>query len=241
MQEKVQKGVVLRAIDWGEKDKILTVFTLESGKISITLRGVRQLKSKMKFASQPLCFAEFNVAGRGDILTCTGASEIESFFDITKDYDKIVYASTILEMVDSVTTVNEPNPPLFLDMIKALAGMCDIQINSGLVLVKFVLSLFENAGYSLNFSRCKNCGNEFQGGARLVLNSGQIDCLLCDDGNNSILISPQVLANLKILSNLDYNELAKLKVNDEVLHDMLYILITNFSYRFNRKIKSLKI
>ena len=105
MQESILKGIVLRAIDWSEKDKILTVFTLEQGKVSIALKGVRQQKSKLKFASQPLCFAEFSVVGSGDILRCTNAMELGSFFDITNDYDRIVYASAMLEMIDSTTVV----------------------------------------------------------------------------------------------------------------------------------------
>ena len=240
MQESILKGIVLRAIDWSEKDKILTVFTLEQGKVSIALKGVRQQKSKLKFASQPLCFAEFSVVGSGDILRCTNAMELGSFFDITNDYDRIVYASAMLEMVDSTTVVDESNAALFLCLAKSLQALCDNNIAGNAVLAKFVLFLLYNAGYGLNLVHCKVCGAKYDGGASLDLNAGQLNCLLCGDSDNKLLLSPQVLQSLSLLDRLDIDELGKYKVPSGVVEEILHILITDFSYRFNKRLKSIK-
>ena len=52
-------ALVLRAADWGEYDKIVTLFTAERGKLSAALKGVKRAGAKLKFAAQPFCFAEF--------------------------------------------------------------------------------------------------------------------------------------------------------------------------------------
>ena len=41
------EGIVLRRIDYGETDRILTVLTLEHGKIGVIARGVRRSQSRL--------------------------------------------------------------------------------------------------------------------------------------------------------------------------------------------------
>ena len=53
------KGVVLGSVNTKEKDKIVTIFSLEQGKMSLSMRGVRGDKAKMKFAKELFCFADF--------------------------------------------------------------------------------------------------------------------------------------------------------------------------------------
>ena len=43
--EKLQ-GFVLKRTNYGEADKILTVFTKERGKIKVLAKGVRKIKSR---------------------------------------------------------------------------------------------------------------------------------------------------------------------------------------------------
>ena len=41
------EGIVLRRIDYGESDRILTVLTLEHGKIGVIARGRPQIKHRL--------------------------------------------------------------------------------------------------------------------------------------------------------------------------------------------------
>ena len=56
MERKVD-ALVLRTADFGETDKMLTLFTLQSGKLSAAAKGVRKAGAKLRFAAQPSCFA----------------------------------------------------------------------------------------------------------------------------------------------------------------------------------------
>ena len=46
--ERIEKGIVLRAINYQESDKILTIFTADEGKIVAKLKSCRQPKAKLK-------------------------------------------------------------------------------------------------------------------------------------------------------------------------------------------------
>ena len=55
--ESKADALVLRATDYGEYDKMVTLLTAERGKIGAALKGVRRAGAKLKFAAQPFCFA----------------------------------------------------------------------------------------------------------------------------------------------------------------------------------------
>jgi len=48
------EGIVLRRIDYGEADRILTVLTLEHGKIGVIARGVRKSQSRLASRTGPV-------------------------------------------------------------------------------------------------------------------------------------------------------------------------------------------
>ena len=56
---------MIRAVDYGENDKILTLLSAERGKISAGIKGVKKAGAKLKFAAQPFCLAEYVLTGRG--------------------------------------------------------------------------------------------------------------------------------------------------------------------------------
>ena len=75
MEIKVN-ALMLRAVDYNEYDKMLTLLTAEYGKISAGIKGVRKPAAKLRFAAQPFCFAEYVLAKRGDKYTVINLSLI---------------------------------------------------------------------------------------------------------------------------------------------------------------------
>ena len=64
MEEKVD-ALVLRSANYRDDDKILTLFTLQQGKVTAAAKGVKKAGAKLKFAAQPFCFAEYVLAKKG--------------------------------------------------------------------------------------------------------------------------------------------------------------------------------
>ena len=48
-------ALLLRAADYGENDKIVTLLTAEYGKIAAAMKGVKKAGAKLRFAAQPFC------------------------------------------------------------------------------------------------------------------------------------------------------------------------------------------
>ena len=230
---------MLRATDWGEKDKILTIYSLDYGKISIKLRGARSPKSNLKFATFPLAYAEFTLTGTGEILLCSNASEVASFFTLSSDYLRLSYASAVLEILDSITIDDLRDNRLFYITINTLFCMCDFTLPIELVFCKFLLNIFAFLGVMADLNSCKLCNKRFSNGARLNLDTGEIVCLTCPATTYSILISPVVLTEIKLLNSFSYQDLHKLKLN--YLDKILHILCKNIKFRLGKTLKSIKL
>ena len=91
--ELIVNAVMLKAIDYGENDKILTLLTAENGKITAGIKGVKKASAKLRFAAQPFCFAEYVLSQKGDRFTVINAAECESFYDLRTDIGKFYSAS----------------------------------------------------------------------------------------------------------------------------------------------------
>ncbi|MDQ3925703.1 MAG: DNA repair protein RecO, partial [Actinomycetota bacterium] len=53
------KGIVLRSIRYGEADRILDLYTQESGLVSAIAKGIRRTKSRFGGRLEPLSCVEF--------------------------------------------------------------------------------------------------------------------------------------------------------------------------------------
>ena len=81
MEELKVTAIVLSQADLKENDKLVTLFTLELGVIKAQLRGVKQAKSKLKFACQPFFVGEYFLIKRNNFYQVKTVNAIESFFD----------------------------------------------------------------------------------------------------------------------------------------------------------------
>ena len=116
------RGIVLGGTDVKEKDKLIRIFTLEKGIVLATMRGVRGDKAKLKPAKEIFCFAEFIVEEDKNYCIVTSANIIDNFYDISKNIEKYYEACAIIDIVGKVAV--EPNPQLFIDLVKALKVIC---------------------------------------------------------------------------------------------------------------------
>ena len=75
------KAIVIGNTKLKEKDMLINLFTLEKGKMTVTMRGVRGDKAKLKSAKEIFCFGDFIVEeGKTNIVTAVDI--IDNFYEI---------------------------------------------------------------------------------------------------------------------------------------------------------------
>ena len=173
-------ALVLRTADYGESDKMLTLFTLQRGKISAAIKGVRKAGAKLRFAAQPFCFAEYVLAQRVDRFTVIGASLTDGFYGLHEDIDKFYAAASLTGICDSLLFGGIVNEELFLRAVNALREMCEG--DEAEALIAFFLRALDLSGYALDFTACSVCGAPLAGKTFFDLSGGSFTCDECAVG-----------------------------------------------------------
>ena len=179
MEEKLS-GIVLGGVNFSENDKILNIFTLEKGVISAKIKGVKKAGAKLKFASEPFCFAEFIFSRSGDKRTVIGASLIDSFYPVRENIEKYFCAGAVVEFVKRFFKESMIDEQGFLLTVNALKEIAYSQ-NHLSALVKFLLSSLENSGYKLSLDKCFICKKEVGDRVFFDYRRGAFLCQNCFD------------------------------------------------------------
>lgn len=131
------RALCIRTTDYRETDKLITLISVEEGKITATAKGVRKPASKLKTACMPLSFGEYSLSnGRGgEILT--GAAIEENFFHCWNDVEKNLSAMLTLELLDKICPPGADSKKELVAALKALK-----EINYGKVKPLAVCSWF---------------------------------------------------------------------------------------------------
>ncbi len=225
-------AIVLRSVDYGDKDKILYLYSPEDGVFSAKLRGVKQHGAKMKIFSLPFCFAEWElVGGKGkDFYTVKGAKLIESFYDISADIDRYCVACIMLDVLRrNVCYEDNSNAFIFMSLLKGLRSLNFTKINAKLILCKFLLDVLKFNGVMLQVDTCDGCGMKLTGNVFLGVN-GQIKCAECHT-NDDLLLDNGIIACIKNLGNFDYESLGNFTVNQEIIDRAVTVVRRNVETR----------
>ncbi len=182
MEEKYS-GIVLGGVNFGENDKILNVFTLEQGVVSAKIKGVKKAGAKLKFASEPFCFAEFLFAKTGKNRTVTGATLIESFYPIREDLEKYFAGGTILEFCKKFLIEGICDKALFSLVIQTLKDLAFSDVLPHQTLIKFLLSALSLSGYAINVNGCFSCQAPIKGRVFFDYEYGGFFCEECRTDN----------------------------------------------------------
>lgn len=234
MEEYKITGIVLGAKDFKDSDKLIDVFSLELGKITMQLRGVKKSNAKLKYAALPFCFATYFAVRKNGFFIVSQVDVIDTFFDLTKDYDKLKRATLVLKVCEQLSKEGYVAENLFIHAINTLKSIAYEDMDL-LVITKFLLKVVSDFGYGLQFNKCNNCNCLFQGSICLNIESGGVVCGSCAE-YHSVAISKQEFVSLKIIYNTDFDKLHTIKFGDDVLKNLVFVLMKYYEGVFSLKL-----
>ena len=178
MQPILLSGVVVRTTDYGERDRILTLYTDELGLITVTANGSRSLKCRSLVATELFCYSKFVLSRRNDRYTVKEVELIESFFDLRSDVSKIALAGYVCEVLAHVGTENMPEPDLLRLCLNTLFAIAKERAPQAQIKGVFEIRAASILGFRPELSVCAECGEEGEDVALDVMN-GAVRCAAC--------------------------------------------------------------
>lgn len=242
MEEIKTKGIVIKATDYKDSDKIVTIFSADRGIIHARARGVKKAKAKLAFAVQPFAFVEFMLATSGDFFTIINATSIDQFYDVTSDFDNFIFMSACLELCSKTIKENDDSEEMFLLLLSTLKAVAYDKISAMQVFIKFMLDALRILGFSMELEVCASCGEKLSSKA----SSFSFECngLVCDKCSHSIPVLELTVGELAILKKVNeasFDTLKNLKfINRDDLISVISLLLKVFRINTDEEIETIK-
>lgn len=175
-------ALVCRSVDYGEADRVLTLLTLEAGKVSVLARGAR--RSRRRFGAALDLFVLGHAALR--LRTDGRLSTLERFdrgadygAAIVRDVVKVAHGSYMLELARELWPPEQREPALFALLVEGLAVLAAQAPSAGL-LRSFELQLLRSVGLVPALERCVRCDDAVEGKRlSLAVGEGGVVCGAC--------------------------------------------------------------
>lgn len=113
MRSYKTEGIVIKRRNFGEADRILTVFTKNNGKIQIKAIGVRRITSRRSPHIELLNHSVLSLHRGKSLSILTEAQTLSDFSSIKTDLLKVGFAYHICELVDGLCAENQENMIIF--------------------------------------------------------------------------------------------------------------------------------
>src|SRR5512137_804594 len=120
------RAIVLRSLDYGESDRILTFLTDEVGKLKGIAKGARRSRRRFANALEPFSLATilFSRRGSSGLSFIEGSDVINHFAGIRADLDGTLVAAYVAELAEQFSVEGKKNLPLF-ELLKDFLGFIE--------------------------------------------------------------------------------------------------------------------
>ena len=233
-------GIIIRRSDYGEADRIVTVYTPDRGKLRLMAKGVRKITSRKAGHVELFMLTDLLVAkGRTwDIIS--QAEIVEPYRALREDLDLVSHAYYLAELIDRFTEEHDSNRPLFELLALTLARISD-PATLELSLRYFELHLLSLVGYQPQLYYCLSCEETLEPVENNYFHiaDGGTYCPNCGQSRaNADVLPLTVLKVLRYIQSESWEKVSKLQLSAETLGQIRQLLLRYMTFQLERKLKS---
>jgi len=233
------EGIVLRHKDWGEADRLLTLFTLESGKIRVVGKGVRKPRSRKAGHLEPFTRTTLLLAQGRDLPIVTQAETIDAYIRLHDDLLLTTYASYVVELLDRFTYEEGEIRALYYLLADTLS-----RLNAGDLPERAVryyeMRLLDLIGFRPQLFQCASCGREIQAEDQYF--SAELGGVLCPacgkEKAGSRPVSVNTLRYLRHFQRSSYADACRAVISSPIDREMEILIQHYMTYLLERSLNT---
>lgn len=232
------EALVIRSRDFGEADKILTLYTKQQGKVQAIAKGVRKPVSRLRGGVQPFAYIRLLMYRGKTLDTVTQSENIRAFAALREDLVRLSAASYLSELLEAAVPEREPHEGIFQ---LAIISMELLQLGEAQTTVRFFeLHLLDLLGYRPMLFGCTVCGRSLEDGSfYLDPEAGGLVCRDCATEIHGLTrISPGTALTMERLMTMDAVGLSRLKISKAAHGEMDAALGKYLEYHLEKRFKS---
>ena len=152
-------AIVLQVKDHGDSDKIVTVYTLEHGKIVLIAKGAK--RSKKRFVNKLELFSllsiQFAPSRHSSLMRLDQADLLNPFPGLRENYELYIGACLLCELVLHWTREQDSDEELFRLLVWALEGLVAAGGSVNRTIIFFHVKMLDILGYRPDLTGCLDC------------------------------------------------------------------------------------
>ncbi|MEE4194657.1 MAG: DNA repair protein RecO [Anaerolineae bacterium] len=233
------EAVVLRHLEVGEADRILTIYSREQGKLRCIAKGVRKIRSRKAGHIQPFSRVKLMLARGHDLWIITQAELIDAYPALQENLVILSYAAYVIELLDRFSYEEGPNQALYRLLERTLDRLTKAE-HPEMVVRYYDMRLLDLMGFRPQLFNCVNCEKEII--AQDQYFSAQRGGVLCPNcGHASPVARPipmQVLKYMRHFQKASYSAAMKAPYHEKIYKQFASIVNYYYLYLLERRLNS---
>ena len=233
-------AVVLRHSDYGEADRLLTLYTRQLGKARAIAKGARKIASRKAGHIEPFTHVRLQLAKGRDMFVVTQADTVDAYLSLREDLILTSHASYVLELLDRFSyedgTENSALFRLLTDTLSRLASNSDIW----LVVRYYEMRLLDHLGFRPQLFECANCGRQIRPEDQFFsFSAGGVICPRCAQGLKHLHnVSVETLKYLRHFQRSSYAEASRARPTPDIQREAESLMQGYFTYLLERELNT---
>ena len=214
-------GIVTRYVNYRENDRIISIFTIDRGRVDAKARGCRKPTSALLPACQPFVYGQFELFSAKDKYTVNQCEIKESFFPLREDYERFSFASAALQLAGAAAQENEANEPLFSLLYHTLSFLSYGESAPRDLFCGYLMRYLNVIGYRPAITVCGRCGRDIRGDGRIRFSplTGGAACSACaPEGKEISKLALEAMRRMLLLSD---DELSRIRLTEALRAEIL--------------------
>lgn len=238
------EGLVIKQINFGEADRILTIFTRSQGKISVVAKGVRKINSRRAGSLELLNRIKFFAHDNGKLPILTEASSLESFKAIKADLGKLSLAYLMLELIDQFLPEGESYTNLYDQLTLFLTAISRNRDKDRdrVLAASFQIKLLREMGYLPELYRCIRCGKKLSESNHFLSPhlGGLVDAVCSKGSLVGRSIGVDSIKIIRFINSEPVERISQLKLSEIDIGEICRLLNLYTTYHLDRDLGSEK-
>lgn len=233
------EAIVLKRTDFGEADRLLTVYSQNFGKFKAIAKGARKPQSRKTGHVDLFMRTQFLFAKGQSLPLITQADTVETYAALRTDLMRMTHASYMVELLDQFVVNEDPNRPLY-NLLSDGLSWCATGEELPLATRFYELHLLSLTGFQPQLFRCVGCNEPLQEQDQFF--SAELGGVLCPScyakDRNGRFLSSTALKVLRYLQSRDWATVKGLNLKRPLQTELEIIMQHYLTYTLEHTLKS---
>lgn len=236
------KAIIIGRRNWGEADRIVTLYTEKWGRIEAQAKGVRKPKAKLRSCLEPFNHLEVSLVKAKARPIIIDAVLIGAFPRLRQNLAGITAAFAVSELLEKGIPESGADGFLWKAVLDSFEFLDEVRPeNKNILPVGFIaLRILDFLGLRPEFYRCVVCGKNPKEDLFFSPSGGGVVHRSCAFSPDFFPVPVNLvkLARVFLAQNLDF--IVKLKIGENDKNELVRFLQTFFNYHLRENLESLR-